>query len=46
MFLVLDKDDNYLGCIIQKKLFSIWRRPFQKNIKVKELIKIVLKHFM
>ena len=38
--LVLDKDDNYLGCIIQEKIiFQFEEDLFKTNIKAKELIK-------
>ena len=44
--LVLDKDDNYLGCIIQEKIiFQFEEDLFKKNIKVKELIKNSSKAF-
>jgi len=38
--LVLDKNDNYLGCIIQEKIiFQFEQDLFKTNIKAKELIK-------
>lgn len=38
--LVLDKEDNYLGCIIQEKIiFQFEQDLFKTNIKAKELIK-------
>ncbi len=38
--LILDKDDNYLGSIIQEKIiFEFEQDLFKTNIKVKELIK-------
>jgi diguanylate cyclase (GGDEF)-like protein/PAS domain S-box-containing protein len=44
--LVLDDEDNYLGCIIQEKIiFQFEEDLFKKNIKVKELIKNSSKAF-
>ncbi|MDD2895247.1 MAG: EAL domain-containing protein [Aliarcobacter sp.] len=38
--LVVDKEDNYLGCIIQEKIiFQFEQDLFKTNIKAKELIK-------
>lgn len=38
--LVLDKEDNYVGCIIQEKIiFQFEQDLFKTNIKAKELIK-------
>lgn len=38
--LVLDKNDNYMGCIIQEKIiFQFEQDLFKTNIKAKELIK-------
>jgi len=40
--LVVDKEDNYLGCIIQEKIiFQFEQDLFKTNIKAKELIKNV-----
>ena len=44
--LVLDKNDNYLGCIIQEKIiFQFEQDLFKTNIKAKELIKNSTKAF-
>lgn len=44
--LVLDNEDNYLGCIIQEKIiFQFEQDLFKTNIKAKELIRNSIKAF-